>query len=87
MENVSRKAQELSLACDGLLVAMRYGDNGKPVPLATGLQSVRKVKIASVVSDVRDVHILHNKVGLPVSALSEAAGAVARSLLSRFSLR
>nr|CAB3256092.1 MICOS complex subunit MIC60-like [Phallusia mammillata] len=43
VENVTRKAQELSLACDALLHTIKYGDKGKPVPLATELTTVKKV--------------------------------------------
>jgi len=42
-ESESRKAQELSLACDSLLHALKYGNNGKPVPLSTQIETVRKV--------------------------------------------
>uniref|UniRef100_H2Y9N4 MICOS complex subunit MIC60 n=1 Tax=Ciona savignyi TaxID=51511 RepID=H2Y9N4_CIOSA len=42
-ENESRKAQELSLACDGLLFSLKYGDSGSPTPLSKDVECVRKV--------------------------------------------
>ena len=42
-ETESRKAQELALACDSLLHVLKYGNNGKPVPLSKQIETVRKV--------------------------------------------
>ncbi|XP_078485457.1 MICOS complex subunit MIC60-like [Ciona intestinalis] len=43
IEGESRKAQELSLACDGLLFSLKYGEGGLPTPLHKDLVSVKKV--------------------------------------------
>uniref|UniRef100_F6ZJB9 MICOS complex subunit MIC60 n=1 Tax=Ciona intestinalis TaxID=7719 RepID=F6ZJB9_CIOIN len=43
IEGESRKAQELSLACDGLLFSLKYGEGGLPTPLHKDLESVKKV--------------------------------------------
>ncbi|XP_076813606.1 MICOS complex subunit Mic60-like [Clavelina lepadiformis] len=52
VESETRKAQELSLACDSLRLKMRLGDEGKPLPLAAQLDTVRKVYPDSDVIDM-----------------------------------
>jgi mitofilin len=42
-ETESRKAQELALACDSLLHVLKYGNDGKPVPLSKQIETVRQV--------------------------------------------
>lgn len=42
-ETESRKAQELALACDSLLHLLKSGNDGKPIPLSTQIETVRKV--------------------------------------------
>nr|XP_039262488.1 MICOS complex subunit MIC60-like [Styela clava] len=43
IENESRKAQELWLACEALRIAVQYGDDGRPVPLEKELQAISQV--------------------------------------------
>lgn len=43
IESETRKAQELSLACDSLLVSIKNGHDGQPIPLAMQLDNVKQV--------------------------------------------
>lgn len=53
VENESRKAQELWLACEALRIALQYGDAGKPAPLQKELQAIHNVP--GVETHVKDI--------------------------------
>ena len=45
-ENEVRKALELSLACESLLVSLKYGDHGEPLPLRNHVEAIQDVSTA-----------------------------------------